>query len=154
MAHDELLTEFIGIYMSALKNLEKLISQPTSEFGISFEQWLIMAAVTKNKNEKPLTMTEIAATRGVTKGAVARQLKPLFEREYLQQIQDAADRRRVLLVLTPKGQDIESVITLRVNKRFNEWLDIYGHDEGLDLLKTLHRLDDLIVKPELTKKKS
>ncbi|ADG41079.1 MULTISPECIES: MarR family winged helix-turn-helix transcriptional regulator [Leuconostoc] len=153
MAHDDLLTEFIDIYMSSLKNLEKLISQPTSEFGISFEQWLIMSAVAKNTSEKPLTMTEIAATRGVTKGAVARQLKPLFEREYLQQIHDTADRRRVLLVLTQTGQEVESMITLRVNQRFNGWLEIYGHDEGLDLLNTFQRLDDLIVKPELKKKK-
>ena len=86
MAQSDMMAEFIGVYMSSLKNLEKLISQPTSAYGISFEQWLIMSAVAHSRT--PLTLTEIAAERGVTKGAVARQLKPLFEKEYLQQVTD------------------------------------------------------------------
>lgn len=38
MAQSDMMAEFIGVYMSSLKNLEKLISQPTSAYGISFEQ--------------------------------------------------------------------------------------------------------------------
>ncbi len=58
MQNSELLNESINVYMSALKNLEKLISQPTSEYGAFFEQWLIMAAVADS--DKPLAMTKIA----------------------------------------------------------------------------------------------
>ena len=151
MAHLELMAEFINIYMSALKNLEKLISQPTSEFGVSFEQWLIMSSVAASS--VPLTMSEIATERGVTKGAIARQLKPLFERDYLKQSHDDQDRRRVLLSLTVEGQRVEKIVTQRVGARFDKWLDIYGLDEGRDLLKTFHRLNQLIIQPELNKGK-
>ncbi|MEX0381222.1 MarR family winged helix-turn-helix transcriptional regulator [Leuconostoc sp. MS02] len=153
MSDSDLMAEFISVYMSSLKKLEKLISQPTSDFGISFEQWLIMTSVVKSGHESPLTMTKIATDRGVTKGAIARQLKPLFERRYLNQVPDEQDRRRTLLLLTPEGQRVEAIITSRVNGRFSGWLDIYGFAEGQNLLKTLHRLDTLIVQPELNKEK-
>lgn len=150
MAQSDMMAEFIGVYMSSLKNLEKLISQPTSAYGISFEQWLIMSAVAHSRTA--LTLTEIAAERGVTKGAVARQLKPLFEKEYLQQVTDDKDRRRVLLHLTETGVVVETTITEKVSSRFNKWLGIYGLEEGKSLLAHLHRLEDLIVKPELAHK--
>lgn len=151
MKNSDLLSEFVSVYMSALKNLEKLISQPANPYGASFEQWLIMAAV--SQSEEPLTMTEIAKDRGVTKGAIARQLKPLFDRGYLTQEKDPDDRRRVLLVLTPKGAEVEAIIAQSVRQRFNKWLDIFGISEGKEFLKTLRRLDALIVQPELNNKK-
>ncbi|MBR2277487.1 MAG: MarR family winged helix-turn-helix transcriptional regulator [Leuconostoc gelidum] len=153
MANSDLMAEFISVYMSSLKNLEKLISQPTSQFGISFEQWLIMTAVVKSDQDRPLTMTKIATERGVTKGAIARQLKPLFEQGYLNQVRDEQDNRRILLNATLEGQRVESIITRRVNSRFNGWLDTYGLVEGQALLSTLRRLDALIVQPELNKEK-
>ena len=153
MTNSDLMTEFIHVYMSSLKHLEKLISQPTSQFGLSFEQWLIMTAVVKNNQNQPLTLTRIAAERGVTKGAIARQLKPLFEQGYLNQVKDDQDHRRILLNLTSEGQRVESIITQRVNSRFDGWLETYGLAEGKTLLNTLRRLDTLIVQPELNKGK-
>ncbi|TYC46016.1 MarR family winged helix-turn-helix transcriptional regulator [Leuconostoc litchii] len=151
MENYELLNDFIDVYMSALKNLEKLISQPTSEYGASFEQWLIMAAIA-NSNQ-PLTMTEIARDRGVTKGAVARQLKPLFDCGYLKHLSDHKDHRRVLLMLTDEGLIIEKQMTSKVQHRFNKWLDIFGLEAGQDFLVTLKRFQELIVLPELHDKK-
>ncbi|WP_059442458.1 MarR family winged helix-turn-helix transcriptional regulator [Leuconostoc mesenteroides] len=150
MQNSELLNESINVYMSALKNLEKLISQPTSEYGASFEQWLIMAAVADS--DEPLTMTKIAKDRGVTKGAVARQLKPLFDCGYLKHMPDEKDHRRVLLVLTSEGKAVEKQMTMKVQQRFHKWLDIFGVEEGKFFLKTLKRFQNLIVQPELNKK--
>ncbi|WP_220740840.1 MarR family winged helix-turn-helix transcriptional regulator [Leuconostoc miyukkimchii] len=150
MKDPELLNESINVYMSALKNLEKLISQPTSEYGASFEQWLIMSAVAQS--EQPLTMTQIAKERGVTKGAVARQLKPLFTCGYLRHLTDEKDHRRVLLVLTPEGLQIEKQMTEKVHQRFNKWLEVFGVEEGKAFLVTLRRFQELIVQPELNKK--
>lgn len=112
-----------------------------------------MTAVVKSDQDRPLTMTKIATERGVTKGAIARQLKPLFEQGYLNQVRDEQDNRRILLNATLEGQRVESIITRRVNSRFNGWLDTYGLVEGQALLSTLRRLDALIVQPELNKEK-
>ncbi|MGX7051174.1 MarR family winged helix-turn-helix transcriptional regulator [Leuconostoc palmae] len=147
MTKIDLMNDFINVYMASLKHLEKLISQPTNVYGISFEQWLIMSAVAKN--ESKLTMTEIATDRNVTKGAVARQLKPLVALAYIEQIPDKKDRRRVLLSLTDKGKEVEKAITNRVVERFDKWLSVYGLEEGELLLNQLRRLETLIVKPEL-----
>ncbi|WP_308738281.1 MarR family winged helix-turn-helix transcriptional regulator [Leuconostoc falkenbergense] len=77
----------------------------------------------------------------------------MFDRGYLNQEKDPDDRRRVLLVLTPKGVEVEAIIAQSVRQRFNKWLDIFGISEGKEFLKTLRRLDALIVQPELNSKK-
>lgn len=41
MQNSELLNESINVYMSALKNLEKLISQPTSEISFFLSSGLL-----------------------------------------------------------------------------------------------------------------
>nr|MWN21540.1 MarR family transcriptional regulator [Leuconostoc lactis] len=73
------------------KNIEKSsLSQPMREYGLSFEQWLIMASIARS--ETPLTLTEIAAERDVTKGAVGRQLKPMLALDFVIQTPDEKDQ--------------------------------------------------------------
>ena len=35
-----MLADFIRVYMSSLKHMETMLSQPMREYGLSFEQWL------------------------------------------------------------------------------------------------------------------
>lgn len=141
------LSDFIGVYMSSLKHMETMLSQPMRQFGISFEQWLIMASI--SHSEQPLTLTEIAAERDVTKGAVGRQLKPLLELKFITQTPDEKDRRRIFLALTTEGQRVEAEISKRVKARSKQWIDAFGLEEARELLRGVHRFDDLIMQPAL-----
>lgn len=145
-----MLADFIRVYMSSLKHMETMLSQPMREYGLSFEQWLIMAAIARS--ETPLTLTEIAAERDVTKGAVGRQLKPMLALDFVVQTPDENDRRRILLSLTPEGQRIEAELTKRVRARGKAWIEAFGLEESRDLLKDIHRFDELIMKPALNGK--
>lgn len=148
--HEDLMFSAIDIYMSALKHIEELISQPTSQYGVSFEQWLILNEVVNS--QEATTMTRIALERNVTKGAVARQLKPLFEQQYLKQEVDKDDRRRVILVVTDSGRAVNRKILSAVNERFSRWVNIFGRNESQQLLDLLSKFDHLIVQPQLKNK--
>lgn len=147
MTEYTMLGDFIRVYMSSLKHMETMLSQPMRKYGISFEQWLIMASI--SRSDTPLTLTEIAAERDVTKGAVGRQLKPLLGLQFVTQTPDEKDRRRIFLALTSEGQCVESAITKRVRARSKQWIDAFGLEESKELLKGLHRFDDLIMQPAL-----
>ena len=102
MTHeDQLLDKAINIYLTGLKGIESFISEPASEYNLSFEQFLILRKIINHPNIK---LMDIAEQRQVTRSAVSRQLKVLFQQKYVEQKADPADRRRMFLVATKKGK--------------------------------------------------
>lgn len=135
MTEDEyLLDQAIDVYLSGLKGLEAFISEPSAEFALSFEQYLILRSITKQPGIK---LMDIARQRKVTRSAVSRQLKVLLGNGYVIQRRDPADRRRQALVVTPAGKTVEQRITANVKKRFKKWVAIYGSERGQMLLDLL-----------------
>lgn len=102
MTHeDQLLDKAINIYLTGLKGIESFISEPASEYNLSFEQFLILRKIINHPNIK---LMDIAEQRQVTRSAVSRQLKVLFQQKYVEQKADPADRRRMFLVATKKAK--------------------------------------------------
>lgn len=141
--------EFTDVYLSTLKYIEELISQPTSVYGLSFEQWLIMDTVANAA--EPVTLTQLAAQRNVTKGAIARQMKPLLDQNYLEQQTDPSDRRRSFLQLSAAGEQTQQEIARAVETRFSDWIEVFGVDDAKQLLSLLRRFDDVILRQSLRK---
>ena len=141
--------EFTDVYLSTLKYIEELISQPTSVYGLSFEQWLIMDTVANAA--EPVTLTQLAAQRNVTKGAIARQMKPLLDQNYLEQQTDPSDRRRSFLQLSASGEQTQQEIARAVETRFSDWIEVFGVDDAQQLLSLLRRFDDVILRQSLRK---
>nr|WP_225354288.1 helix-turn-helix domain-containing protein [Lacticaseibacillus saniviri] len=69
-----------------------------SEYQLSFEQYQILYDVA---NADKITLMDIVNRRGVTKPAIARQIKILRSYGFLRQEIDESDRRRHFLYLTP-----------------------------------------------------
>ncbi|WP_369473118.1 MarR family transcriptional regulator [Secundilactobacillus kimchicus] len=103
-----LLDEYIDVYMTSLKYLDSFISEPAMAFKLSFEQYLIMHTIKESQN---VTLVDIADSRKVTRSAISRQIKVLLGLEYIYQERDSNDRRRQYLRLTPRGDEIERVIS-------------------------------------------
>lgn len=141
--------EFTDVYLSTLKYIEELISQPTSVYGLSFEQWLIMDTVANAA--EPVTLTQLATQRNVTKGAIARQMKPLLDQNYLEQQTDPSDRRRSFLQLSATGEQTQQEIARAVEARFSNWIEVFGADDAQQLLGLLRRFDDVILRQSLRK---
>ncbi|WP_419155217.1 MarR family winged helix-turn-helix transcriptional regulator [Weissella minor] len=138
----ELLNEYIDAYLSTLKYLDEVISEPADEYGLSFEQYLIMHNIAQKDG---LTLSDIVDDRKVTRAAVSRQIKTLLKRDYVYQEPDEDDRRRMLLHLTETGIEIEKIVTGRVENRFEGWVEVFGSVKAREILDFIKMFDDKVV---------
>lgn len=141
-AEDELLDQAINIYLTGLKGLDTFISEPASEYELSFEQFLILRTII---NRPKIKLMDIAEERHVTRSAVSRQLKILLQHEYVKQEADPADRRRMFLIATESGRTVEEKIWKKINRRFSRWVQIYGEDRGRKFLKLFDDFNQQII---------
>lgn len=142
MEHDAFLEAYIDVYMSSFKYISDLVSEPTKEFNLSFEQFLIMRDIADGQQ---MAMSEIALKRGVTKAAISRQIRVMLEHHYIEQERDATDRRRLYLRLTPKGQAVTQTIVSAIHQRFNGWVSVFGQEDAQELLRLMRRVSTEII---------
>lgn len=147
----ELLTEYVEAYLSTLKYLDEVVSEPAAEFGVSFEQYLIMHSIAQQDG---ITLTDIVDRRHVTRAAVSRQIKMLLKKEYVYQTPDDTDSRRMLLHLTDAGVEVETVVTGRVERRFDGWLETFGEEKALKVLEFIRQFDERVVSKTKAKVKA
>lgn len=148
--NEKLLDKAIELYLSALKGLDTFISQPSAEYSLSFEQYLILRTIVKNPQIK---LMDIAKQRSVTRSAVSRQLRPLLNHHYIEQQADPEDRRRMFLISTAEGKRVERLINSLVTKRFSKWVDVYGQERASQLLALLEDFNTQIVQANDQKEK-
>ncbi len=146
---DQLLDKAINIYLTGLKGLESFISEPASEYNLSFERFLILRTIINHPNIK---LMDIAEQRQVTRSAVSRQLRVLFQQKYVEQKADPADRRRMFLVATSKGKDVETKIWQKINQRFAKWVQIYGERRASQFLALFEDFNQQIIQGNIRKK--
>ena len=63
------------------------------------------------------------------------------------------DRRRLFLISTIRGKQVEQHIGSLVLKRFSNWLDVYGKDRGTELLDLLEDFNKQIVQANYSEEK-
>lgn len=139
---EELLDQAIDLYLSALKGLGSFVSQPSAEYHLSFEQYLILRTIV---NHPKVKLMDIAHERHVTRSAVSRQLKILLKNGYVKRTADPADHRKMFLTSTEKGTTVEKKVRRLVVRRFSSWLNTFGQERGAQLLALLADFDQQIV---------
>jgi len=72
------------------------------KFGLSVTGWRVMAFVA---NHSPLSAKALSQLTALDQVSISRAVEQLVERKYVSRRVDDADRRRVVLRLTKKGQD-------------------------------------------------
>lgn len=143
--NEKLLDKAIDVYLTALKGLGTFISEPSAEYSLSFEQYLILRMIVKNPQ---IRLMDIAKKRSVTRSAISRQLRPLLNHNYIEQKADPDDRRRMFLTSTAKGNEAEQKISSLVLKRFSKWIDVYGEERATQLLDLLEDFSKQIVQSD------
>lgn len=141
MAADSLLPAFIDVYFSTIKNIDSVISRPMSEYRLSFEQYQILYDIAHTET---LSLTDIVKKRGVTKPAIARQLRVLRDLGYVSQKIAGDDRRRHILALTPLGKRVEQQAGEAARAAFDDWVGRLGEDKMKALLSLLKEVGDKI----------
>ena len=137
-----LVAKYINAYLSTIKYLNEMVDEPASLYDLSFEQYLIMQGVAQHDG---LTLTDIVAKCQVTRAAVSRQIRMLLRKKYIWQEADVTDRRRMLLHLTKRGQEVERELTQHIELRFDGWLVALGEERATEILKYMIKFDDKVL---------
>ncbi|KRM55904.1 MarR family winged helix-turn-helix transcriptional regulator [Lacticaseibacillus sharpeae] len=145
METNKLMTEFIDVYFKTMKDLNLTLQASMAQYQVSFEQYQILRDIA---NERVSNLTDIVRLRGVTKPAIARQLRTLRNLDYISQTTAEADRRRHVLKLTPAGKTTEREITQTVNAKFNRFVETIGPDKVDELRALLATIDQDYLEPE------
>jgi DNA-binding MarR family transcriptional regulator len=90
-----------------------------------------------------VTLARIADNRGVTRSAISRQIKVLLNLDYIYQQRDDKDHRRQYLHLTPRGRQIEEIVTQKASDRFTSWVNIFGQEKAESLLDFIKEFSEV-----------
>lgn len=142
----QLLDEYIELYMSSIKYVEDLVSEPTKAYHLSFEQYLIMKEIAEDSS---VSLIDIARKRRVTRGAISRQIRVLLKLDYITQEIDPNDRRRLILNLTPNGIATVHEINPKIHQRFASWVETFGIDNSKQMLALMNEFRHKIMAKEV-----
>jgi DNA-binding MarR family transcriptional regulator len=149
MDTNKLMTAFVDVYFKTMKDLNLNLQASMSAYQVSFEQYQILRDIATGRVSN---LTEIVRLRGVTKPAIARQLRTLRNLNYITQETAESDRRRHVLKLTPLGEQTEVKITATVTEQFNQFVQAVGADKVEQLRQLLATVDAAYLEPVKTAK--
>lgn len=144
MNSNQLSNAFTDIYFKTTKGMANLLQTATAEFHVSFEQYQILRDIAHNRASN---LTELVQLRGVTKPAIARQLRTLRSLEYINQTTATADHRRHVLSLTSSGAQVEKQIETALNSSFDQLIGAIGEGEVQTLTTILEHINKEVLEP-------
>jgi DNA-binding MarR family transcriptional regulator len=144
---EKLFDTFISSYLYSLKYLQEFISAPAADYGISFDQFLIMHEIWQTTD--PITLMDVANLHRVSRSAISRQVGGLLDKKYVIQKTDDKDRRRKILKLTKEGSRIQKLLFDIGLKRAHSWMNVFGIDRLEKVLEFIHEFtQEVAVKEE------
>jgi DNA-binding MarR family transcriptional regulator len=135
------LDSFVPYRLSVLQQeVSRVIATAyTEKYGLMRHDWRVMAAL---GNDQPLSANEVCDRTNMDKVQVSRAISRLLGRELVARVQDAEDRRRWILRLTPGGEEMYRDIVPAARAREAELLATLSVSElrQLDvMIGKLHR---------------
>ena len=129
-----------------------VLPQMEALFGdadLTFSQWTVLMAL---REWRQSTSAEIARNICHDAGSLTRMIDQLEERGLIARLRSDADRRVVMLTLTPKGAALVESVLPRVVEFWNKLLGGFNHGEIKTLIKLLSRLTVVAAGEEIPKK--
>ncbi|WP_342787217.1 MarR family transcriptional regulator [Actinomadura decatromicini] len=111
-----------------------------SEFGLERGEFDVLATLRRSGSPHGLTAGELARSSMVTSGAVTNRLDRLVAKGYVTRELDPANRRTVIVALTPAGRDlIDRAVAAHLDneRRLLAALDQGRQDDLAAVLRTL-----------------
>lgn len=133
------LDSFIPYRLSILQQeVSRVIATAYAEkFGMMRHDWRVMAAL---GNDQPLSANEVCDRTHMDKVQVSRAISRLLGRELVVRVQDAEDRRRWILRLTPAGEEMYRDIVPAARAREAELLATLSESERRQLELLIDKL--------------
>ena len=115
--------------------------------GITTQQWRIMLHLAYDPNipfiedmkstKRPILASDLADAFNVSRPNITNLVNSLIEKQLVQQVEDAKDRRKKFLSLTPKGSDVLDAIQPIRKKANQRLLEHLNQAEKEDFLSSL-----------------
>lgn len=115
------------------------------EIDVSMGEIVVMNGIAKNASglEQNISVSDIQNNLYITKPAVSQMLNSLEKKGYISREIDTNDRRKILVALTPKGQDIVKSMREYFNNMLSEIIDRLGEDNTIQLIELFNRFADI-----------
>jgi len=107
------------------------------EYNITEPQWRVLRVINDRGATSATGLAEVALLHAPS---VTRILQELEDRKLITREQDANDRRRTVVTLTPEGREIVKAISRQVVRIMRKYSDRYGPqrlDKLMDELRAL-----------------
>lgn len=108
--------------------------------GINEQQWRVIRVLAETGS---LDATELAARANILAPSLTRMIRTLDERGLIRRGRDEADGRRVILTITPMGQQLIEAVTPEANATYARIDAEFGPDRMAALVALLDELSGL-----------
>jgi DNA-binding MarR family transcriptional regulator len=129
----------VASYRTIARALDRFMLPRIIELGLSMPQFKALIAVT-SAGSGGISVTALGNELSVGQPSASLIVDQLERPGYVERIQDAADRRRVLVTATPKGMEIAGDLRAGRRSTFREWLGNVSDDDAEALDRGLHAL--------------
>lgn len=134
-----LMAHIVALQQEATRQLERV----TAEHGLSLSDYLVLAVIRRSPGEA-CAPTKVCDVLHRTTGGMTLTVNRLESSGLLTREPDAADGRRILLRLTPKGVDVATA----TNRALHDWeASITGKRRRESLIVAIRELLDLLGAP-------
>lgn len=124
-------------------------------FDMSMGEIAVMNGVAEKAtgNEKNMCVSDIQNNLHITKPAVSQIYSALEKKGYIIREIDTNDRRKILVTLTPKGQEVLKAMKVQSGKMLDDVISRLGEADTRHLIELFNRLVDISddIKQERTK---
>ncbi|MGV0168622.1 MarR family winged helix-turn-helix transcriptional regulator [Furfurilactobacillus sp. WILCCON 0119] len=138
MDNKELMDQYNNAFLFMGKFIDEFVSTVDQQYQLSHNAWLILKLIRDNGQ---LTNRKIAQIMKVAPASTSIQLSPLLKRGLVNQSLSNEDRRVRQLTLSDDGLRIVNELEKRHLARFDQWANALGHDETLELLRLIKKVE-------------
>lgn len=145
----ERITDYLVNNRRAIKLHESMLKEICQEYELSLTEATIISFLHNNPEKD--TAADIVELRMLSKGIVSQSVESLIQKSLLRREQDAADRRKIHLTLTPSAQII-TVSIEHIQKIFHEEVFAGFSQEDQLLFSQIHNRISENVKAALNRR--
>jgi DNA-binding MarR family transcriptional regulator len=125
----------VGAFRLALRRFAAFSEASARTVGLTAQQHQALLAIRTHAGPEPMTISELAESLLIKNHTAVELVGRLVEGELVTRAPSEADRRRILLSLTPRAEELLEIVTRRNLDELSSNAPIFR-----DLLKTLRRI--------------
>ena len=115
------------------------------ELDVSMAELALMKGVAENKPESEgnINIADIQNYLFVTKAAVSQMFGTLEKKGYLNREVDRSNRRKLIVTLTPRGQEVLCVVEDKMELLLSKIISRVGEDNTKQLISLINRFAEV-----------